>query len=67
LRLGQFAAAAADYDAALRLDPGLATALYGRGLAKVKSGDADGGGADMAAAKAIAGGIADEFSRYGIP
>jgi hypothetical protein len=41
-------------------------ALYGRGVAKLKLGDADGGNADIAAAKAIQSDIAEEFARYGV-
>ncbi len=40
---------------------GEATALFARGLAKLKNGDAVGGDADVAAAKAIKPGISDEF------
>jgi tetratricopeptide (TPR) repeat protein len=66
LKLGQLDDAIVDYDAALRLNPKLAVSLYGRGLAKLKKGDASGGNADIAAAKAIRGDIADEFARYGV-
>ena len=44
----------------------LAGSLYGRGIAKLKKGDATGGNADIAAAKAIRPEIADEFARYGV-
>ena len=43
LRLDQFDSAIADYNAALKIDPKLASALYGRGLAKQKKGDSAGG------------------------
>jgi tetratricopeptide (TPR) repeat protein len=66
LRLGKMDDAIRDYDAALKLDPKLAGALYGRGIAKMKKGDRNGGSADMAAAKSISSGIEAEFSRYGI-
>jgi hypothetical protein len=39
--------------------------LYGRGIAKLKSGDTDGGNADMAAATAIQPDIANAYARYG--
>jgi acyl-CoA reductase-like NAD-dependent aldehyde dehydrogenase len=58
--------AIADYDAALKLNSQLEEALYGRGLAKLKKGDRDGGNADIAAAKAIRADIADDFARYGV-
>jgi hypothetical protein len=40
--------------------------LYGRGLAKARKGDRNGGTADIATAKAIKSDIADEFARYGL-
>jgi tetratricopeptide (TPR) repeat protein len=61
-----FDKAIADYNQALSLNPKMAPALYGRGLAKLKQGDAGGGNADIAAAKALTPNIADEFDRYGI-
>ena len=64
--MGQFDSAIADYSSALRLKPKLASALYGRGLAKLKKGDAAGGNADLAAAKAINATIADDFAHYGV-
>src|SRR5262249_28756696 len=64
-KLGQFDSAIADYDAALRIDPRRAASLYGRGLAKQKKGDVGGGNADIAAATAIRGDVADQFARYG--
>jgi tetratricopeptide (TPR) repeat protein len=66
LRLGKMDDAIRDYDAALKMDPKLAGALYGRGLAKTKKGDRDGGSADMASAKAMKSDIESEFSRYGV-
>jgi hypothetical protein len=42
----------------------LPSALYGRGLAKLKTGDRAGGDADIAVAKAIDRNIAGEFARY---
>jgi hypothetical protein len=62
----QFDAAVSDYDAALRIEPKLAFALYGRGLARLKNEDAS-GESDIAAAKAIQADIAEEFARYGMP
>lgn len=66
LRAGRLAAAIADYDSALRIDPKLAPALYGRGLAKARRGDIAAGEADVAAANAIRADIAEEFARYGV-
>jgi tetratricopeptide (TPR) repeat protein len=66
LKLGQYDRAIADYDAGLRLDPpNKADFLYGRGLAKIKKGDAS-GNADVAAAKALHEKIAEEFASYGV-
>ena len=53
-------------DEALGRNPKLASSLYGRGLAKLEKGDAAGGEADIAAAKAIQANIAEEFARYGV-
>ena len=53
LKLGQFDKAAADYDAALKIDPKIATSLFGRGVARLKTGNSAAGNADIAAAKAI--------------
>ena len=66
LRLSRLDDAVADYDEALRRNPKQAGSLYGRGLAKLKKGDAVGGEADIAAARAIQADIAEEFARYGV-
>jgi tetratricopeptide (TPR) repeat protein len=66
LKIGQWKLAIADYNSALRLDPKLASARYGRGLAKLQSGDLAGSRADTAAAKAAVHDIAEEFARYGL-
>jgi tetratricopeptide (TPR) repeat protein len=65
LKMTQFDAAVSDFDAALRLDPKLAFALYGRGYAKLKNDD-ESGEADIAAAKEIQADIGDEYARYGV-
>ncbi len=66
LRLGQYDNAIADYNAALKINARLASALYGRGLAKQKKGDAAGGVVDMAAANLVQSDIADNFAGYGV-
>ena len=66
LRLGRFDEAIADYNAALKSNPKLASALYGRGLAKQKKGDTAGGQVDMATANLVQSDIADEFASYGV-
>ena len=57
LRMGQYDAAIADYDAVLATNAGKVTSLYGRGTAKRRKGDYASGNADIAAAR-----IADERS-----
>ncbi len=48
-----YAHAIPDYDHALLLKPHYPTALFNRGLAKLRSGDKVGGNADIAASKAM--------------
>jgi hypothetical protein len=64
--LAQWELAIADFDSALRLDPKLASALYGRGFAKLKRGDLAGGNADIAAAETLEQNIAGKLARYGL-
>ena len=66
LKLGLFAQAIADYDAALARNPRGPGSLYGRGLARLGQNDPEGGRADLAAAKALDPGVAEEFRRYGL-
>jgi tetratricopeptide (TPR) repeat protein len=66
LKMGQWDSAIDDYSSALRLDPKLASSLYGRGLAKLKKGDTTDGNADIAEAKAIEANIVEDFARYGV-
>ena len=66
LKMAQFDAAVSDYEAALRINPEAAFALYGRGLARLKNED-PAGAADIAAAKALQPDIAEEYARYGMP
>jgi lipoprotein NlpI len=68
LKLGQFDKALADYDAAFALTkiPDHADWLYGRGVAKLRKGDAAGGNVDIASTKAIKPDIAEEYAKYGI-
>jgi tetratricopeptide (TPR) repeat protein len=61
-----YAAAIADCTAAVALDAKLASSLYLRGLAKLKTNDATGGNADIAAAKALDPSIADTYAAYGV-
>jgi tetratricopeptide (TPR) repeat protein len=66
LKLKDYDAAIADFDASLQHDPHVARALYGRGLARARQGDAKGAEADRAAAIAAWPGIANEFARWGL-
>jgi len=68
LKLGQFDKALADYDMAFALtkSPDHADWLYVRGMAKLKKGDAAGGNADIASAKAGRADIAEEYAKYGV-
>jgi tetratricopeptide (TPR) repeat protein len=66
LKLGQFDHAIADYDKALSVIPDKADALYGRGIARLKLGDAAAGKTDIAAAQAIRADIGQEFVRRGV-
>ncbi|MCF8531684.1 MAG: tetratricopeptide repeat protein [Reyranella sp.] len=66
LKLGDAALALNEYNAALASDPNRATALFGRGLAKIRTGDIAGGEADQAAARRINPGIEQEFAVYGL-
>ncbi len=66
MKMGQFGTAIDDYNSALRFEPKLASALYGRGLAKLKKGDKAGSDTDISAAKTIQAKIGDDFTRYGV-
>jgi len=66
LKLGQYDLAIEDYSSALRLQPRLPSALYGRGVAKLRKGDRSGGESDVATAKALKATIVGDFSRYGV-
>jgi tetratricopeptide (TPR) repeat protein len=66
LRLGAYDKAIADYDAALALQPKTAWSLYGRGVAKIKTGHAAEGQADIAAATAINAELPAEAKSIGV-
>ncbi len=68
LKLGFYKRAIADYTAALSQFRGLrrASSLYGRGIAKRRSGNAAGAKADIDIAKVYNPDIADEFVKYGV-
>jgi hypothetical protein len=50
----------------LRINPRHALALYGRGILRRKLGDAENAERDMAAARAIASDIAEQFKGFGL-
>jgi hypothetical protein len=54
------------YDAALQINPRRASSLYGRGMAKLKTGNSTDATRDIAAAKALQPNIAEEFATFGI-
>lgn len=66
LRSGRPDEAITRYDRALALQPKLAPSLYGRGLAKLTKGDAAGGQADIAAAKAMVPSVGAELVEAGV-
>ncbi len=66
LRKGDSGRALQDFDQALGVRPGNVIALYGRGIARRRTGNQKGGDADIAAAKAIQADIAEEFARMGL-
>lgn len=66
LRLGDYDKSIDDYDAALKIEPQNAGALYGRGVAKIKKKKIVEGEADIANAEKIAPKIAERFKALGI-
>ena len=66
LKSGMVKNAIADFDAALKINPRLTSSLYGRGLAKKRSGAIDAGDLDIANAKAMDPNIVKEFADYGV-
>jgi Flp pilus assembly protein TadD len=66
LKMGQLDAAIDDYNSALQFEPKLPSALYGRGLAKLRRGDKAGADTDISTAQTIQANIGDDFMRYGV-
>ena len=66
LKTHEWDKAIADYDTALRAHPAQASSLFGRGIAKLRKGDAAGGNADLSAARRIQADIATEMAAIGI-
>jgi tetratricopeptide (TPR) repeat protein len=65
LKLGDPALALNEYNTALTIDPNRALSLYGRGLARIRMGDAAGKG-DQEAALTINPEVANDFAIYGL-
>jgi hypothetical protein len=66
LRSGDFEAAWADYDVAVRAAPASAHQLYGRGLAALRLGREEAGHADIAAAAALDASVVAAYQSYGV-
>ncbi len=66
LRKGDYAAAVADYGAAVALNPKNTIARYGLGLARLRSGQEEAGRADIASVNAVGPGVADRFAGWGL-
>jgi tetratricopeptide (TPR) repeat protein/predicted aspartyl protease len=66
MRLGDYDKAIDDYDAALKVTPQNAGALYGRGIAKLKKNKTTEGEADIAEALKAAPNVADAYKRAGL-
>ncbi len=62
LKLGEFDRAIADFDAVLAINARSAMSLYGRGLARQKTGDSLAAGKDLEMAKSIWGDVAKVFA-----
>lgn len=66
LKLGDDALALNEYEAALQIDPNRAAALFGRGLARIRTGDAKGGEGDQAAARTLNPEVDQQFAFFGL-
>jgi len=66
LKLGDPALALNEYEAALQVDPNRATALFGRGMARIRTGDVKGGEGDQAAARTLNPEVDEQFAAYGL-
>lgn len=66
LKLGDPKLAIGEYDAALDVDPNRPLALYGRGIARIMTGETREGEGDKAAALTLDPEVASQFAIYGI-
>ncbi len=65
-RMGDYRAAIAGYDAALRRNPKLASSRFMLGVAEICAGDRSAGRYDVAAADDMDGSIAAQFAAFGV-
>lgn len=66
MKLGRYGDAISAYDDALKVNPWMASALYGRGICELRSGKSKAGQADIRTAMTMSYVVADEFSHYGV-
>lgn len=66
LRMGRYRDAIATFDEALTLRPKYPASLFGRGVARIRSGDRAGGLADVEAARKVDANIVSEYAGYGV-
>jgi tetratricopeptide (TPR) repeat protein len=66
LKRRHFEGAWADYDAALKAEPGKASYLYGRGIAAIGLGRAAEGAEDLANAVKLDADVAKSFAGFGV-
>ena len=66
MKMADYPKAIVEYDSALKADPNHARSLYGRGLAKTKTGDQATGTVDMANAVKLDPTVAQEFAKFGL-
>jgi hypothetical protein len=66
MRLGSPGDAVEDYNSALRINPNMASSLYGRGLAEQRMAEKAQGQDDLAAAQKLDKGIAQRFAKMGL-
>ena len=66
LREGRIDLALRSYDRALQIDPKTIYALYGRGLARLRSNQSSSGTADLAAARSMMQNVDQVFALYGM-
>jgi tetratricopeptide (TPR) repeat protein len=66
LKMGRLKESIADFDESLRRRPQSATTLFGRGVARRRSGDVAAGDADIAAARKIDPSVDGFYARRGV-